>query len=104
DGDGIPARQGHAERTARFWACLALPNERRIAALGKLDDEIVGVALRVVIPVQSRAKAARLNANDRIGARIERRILAKHLDADDVFLQFIPASFEVLGHDELEES
>ena len=63
-----------------------------------------GAPLPLELAGPAGAPSPRLDAHDGVSPRIEGRILAEHLDADDVFLQFISASFELLGHDELEES
>ena len=49
----------------------------------------VGAPFFAVVADQLRAQPARLHAHDRIGARIERCLLAEDLHADDVFLQFV---------------
>ena len=71
---------------------VARPKHRRVPALRQVDDQFVAMALFAVIARQPRAQAARLHAHDRVGARIERRFLAEHLDADHVFLELAAAA------------
>ena len=61
-------------------------------------------ALLAVIAGESRAQAAGLDADDRVGARVERRALVEDLHADDVFLQLIAAPLQRLQCDEAEKA
>ena len=77
----------------RFAAALRrAPEHRRVAALGQVDDQLVAVAFVAVVAGEPRAQPAGLDADDRIGARIEGRFLAEDLHADDVFLQIAAAA------------
>ena len=53
-----------------------------------LNANAVAAPFLAVILHQLGAEASRLHAHDRVGPRIERLLLAKHLHADDVLLQF----------------
>ena len=61
-------------------------------------------AFLAVVAHQPRAQAPRLHADDRVGARIERRVLVEDLHADDVFLELVAAPGERLEDDEAEEA
>ena len=65
---------------------------------------LVGAAFLAVVAHQLGAQPPRLHAHDRVGARIERLLLAEHLDADDVFLQLVAAAGDGFEHDECEEA
>ena len=91
-------------RAAAAAGSVAIPEDRSVAALWQLDDDRIRAADLAVIPLEPRSQPARLHAYDRVGARVERRILVEHLHADDVFLELVAATFERFADDEAEES
>ena len=94
-----------ADRAPRRSTAGSRPLEgRRVAALRQLDHELVGPSLLAVVAQQARAQPSRLDADDRVGARIERRLLVEDLHADDVLLQLIAAPGDRLADDEVEEA
>ena len=102
-GDRVLSGERRPERAARGAGRLAVLEDRRVAALGELDDQRVGAAFLAVVAHQARAQPPRLHPDDRVGARIERRVLVEDLDADHVFLELIAASRERFGHGEVQE-
>ena len=102
--DGVAADQRRADQSLRRRRRLTALEDRRVAALRQLDREQVEAALLAVVPHQLRAKSPRLDADDRIGARIEGVLLAEYLHADHVLLQLAAAAGDGLFDDEGQES
>jgi len=73
----------------------------QIAALRQIDANGVGGALRLVILLQARAQFDGFHADHAVEARVIRRVAAKHLDAEQRFLQLI--ANERLLDDEAQE-
>ena len=103
DRDGVLPDEGGADRPLRSGARFVRLEGRRVSTLRQLDDQLVGAGLLAVVAHQPRAQPARLHAHDRVGARVERRLLVEDLHADDVLLQLIAAAGDGLGDDEVEE-
>ena len=72
--------------------------------MGRSIDDLVALGLPRGSSDEPGAQPARLHADDRIGARIERRLLAEDLDADDVFLQLAAAPADRFDDDEADEA
>ena len=82
---------------------LAPLEGRRISAFGQLDDPFVRATLFAIIANQLRPQPPRLDAHDRIRARIERLLLAENLHADDVLFQLAAAAGNRFVDDERQE-
>jgi hypothetical protein len=101
--DRVAAGEGGGQRGPGRDRALAPPEDRRVAALRQIDEDLVGVTVLAIVANQPRAEPPRLDAHDRIRARVEGRLLAEHLDADHVFLQLAAAAFDGFLDDEREE-
>src|SRR5262249_54188610 len=101
-GDGVLAGKRRPERAPRD-AGLPVLEDRRIPPFRKLDHERVRSTFFAVVPDEPRAQPPRLHAHDRVGTRVERRILVEDLYADHVFLQLIATPGERFQDDESEK-
>src|SRR5262249_18098013 len=103
DGDRVAVGERRRNRSTRCDARIAPLEHRRVAALRQLDDDLIVLSVLAIVAHEPRAQPAGLDADDWIGARIERRLFAEHLDADDIFLQLIAAPGERFVRDEGEK-
>jgi hypothetical protein len=102
-GDGVVIDECGADGALCRRARSAAREHRRVAAFRQVDDQVVRRAFGLVVAEQPGPESPRLDADDRVGSRVEGRLLVEHLNADDVFLQFIAAAGERLEDDEIEE-
>jgi hypothetical protein len=81
---GISAKQ--CGRQGPFhWGRFGAPENRGITPFRELDDDLVAVALVLVIAGQANPKPSRLNSHNGVHARIEVNILAKDIHTDEIF-------------------
>src|SRR5256885_1162774 len=104
DRDGVAADECRADRPFHQDRRFATPEHGRVPALRQIDDDFVCASFLAVMVNELCTQPARLHADDRVGAWIERLLLAEYLDADHVFLQLVTVTFERLQHDEREKA
>jgi hypothetical protein len=102
--DGVPCDERRADSAPGRAGFIAPLDERDIAAFWQLDQRGIGAALFTVVADELGSQPPRLHAHDRIGARVERVLLAEDLHADDILLQLGSASRRRFLHDEGEEA
>src|SRR4029079_16581552 len=104
DADRVSADQRRRNRSLGRRRPFPTLEYWRVAALRQVDGDLVAGALLLVIANQLGAQPPRLHPDDRIRSRIERRLLAEDMHADDVLLELGAASADRFEDDEAEEA
>ena len=100
----VAADQRRGQRPLRGRRFFASRKTGAYPPFGRSTINLVAIALIAIIAGESRAQPPGLDANDRIGARIERGFLAEDLDPDHIFLEIAAAAADGLPDDEADEA
>ena len=79
-------------------------NDRRIPALRQIDDDLIFLPLLGIVSGQTCTQTPCLDANDRIGSRVEAGVFAKDLHPDQKLFQMGAPAGNGFFHDEADKA
>ena len=92
-------------RNEAFWRNdLRAFDDRRVAALRQVDDDLILLPFFGVVAGQAGTQTPGLDAYDRVSARVEARILSKDLHANQKFFEMRAAARNGLFDDEADKT
>jgi hypothetical protein len=67
-------------------------NDRRVSAFRQIDDDLIFLPFFAVVTSEARTQTPGLDANDRVSARVEARVLSKDLHPDQKLFEMRAAA------------